>query len=346
MVAYDSNLPLTLIEYVLEDVVARVDVNEYPMLMALDKEYTGQRRIEWPIEVGGAAANVRKAGDTVSVNTGSTAVKAYLEVGEQIIDHTFSLRTDEYAEALLRGKLAINNLFTIKVNEAVLAIMRKLGTLVYTGTGIDADAGIFGLDNIVTATSYANVTSATYANWIGYLNTNSSDRKLTRSLLSKVDSEMGKKGGRYNVIFAPKEVEECFKAIYQNLGLTQLAPQNRIAMLGMEAAAYGSKIVVPDINCPAKSMYFVNTNYTKLKFFDYRIAMDALLGERMRVVEKMGIPFVITNVTSPASPELLSYNVKVEPQLVCTHRHYTAKLAKLIDDVEQYFVDPEPVAAT
>ena len=345
MTTYDSNLPLDLIEYELEDVVARLDVNEYPMLILLNKEYTDQRRIEFPLEVGGAVANIRKAGTAVTAQTGSATVKPYLEVGEQIIDHTFNIRTDQYAEALRKGKLAMSNLFQIKVKEAVMTIMRKLGSLIYTGTGIDADAGIYGLDQIVTAGTYANISSTTYTNWLGYANTAGSDRKLSRALLSKIDSELGKKGGRYTIIFAPKEIEECFKAIYQNLGLTQLAPQNRIAQLGMDAAAYGSKIVVPDLNCPAKTMYFVNTNYTALKFFDYRLAMDAMLGERMRVVEQQGIPFVITNVTATSTPELFSYNVKVEPQLYCTHRHHTAKLGNLIDDVEQYFVDPAPAAA-
>lgn len=333
---YDPMLPVELISYQLEEELVRLDVNEWPLLSLLRKESEVQKLIEFEVRPGGAVANKRLVGEAVTPQATGGVTTAKLEVGEHIIDHTFNVRQDQFIEAMRRGKAAINNLFVAKVREGVNAIMHELADLIYTGDGSAADAGIVGLDSVISAVSYGGISSVTYPNWIGYYNDNSAnanaERLISRALIQNAKIAMAGKGGRATLFVSNLALQESVKALYQTLGSYSLG---QFANLGVSTIQYEGLPFMADINAPAGKLYMINPNDMVLKFFDY--SMSTMTNRPMLPVNVEGINFMIAEVSDPSKPELFSYNIKVAPQLVYYRRQAAGALADINDDPAAYY---------
>ena len=339
---YDSNIPVSLIAYQIESVYPRLDINQWTLLSLLRKESTAQRRIEVPLQIGGAASNIRAYGTEVSAQDSSSTTVGTLNLGEFLIDHTMTIRVDQFTEAVNHGKLAVNDLFQIKTEEAILSIFRRLGGLVYTGDGTSGSAGIFGLNNIIDSAIYAGINSATHTKWLGSTFANgNTPRKLNRAILQNAEVAVANKEGSTTAIITTKAVEETLKSIYQNLGIYQLGEGNA-GNLGLKRITYQGLDVYTDINCPAGSMYLVNLPTLGMKFYDVRIGANSYVRERYQSVVVGGVPFVISDVSNPAFPEVFRYNISTSPQMWTAYRNSQAVIRDLSTDLSTYNVEPAP----
>lgn len=309
------------LQLLVEEEIAALQFNQYPVLNRLQKRVTSQKTIKWNANVGGATV-VREA-TTADVSTFSEdSVKgASLAIGSNRQRHSFQVQKEDLAEAASAGKGALRDLFGYEIQNGMRVILEDLSTLIYTGVGNTATGGIVGLGSIVANAAYAGIDPATDTAWSCYVNTNASNRALTADLLSAMEVNIKTvKFGNYTAIYTTPGVVEKYKALFaaNNSIINQLPPGQ--ADIGYTGVTYLGRPLIGDPYCPANQMYFVNE--PELALYTFR---------QNNTSSDMGMQFAIEEL-SKTNPDAEKYAITLKSQLKA---HTRPKAVALLDKITQ-----------
>ncbi|WP_427162622.1 phage major capsid protein [Aliinostoc sp. HNIBRCY26] len=296
------------LQLVVDEEIASLSLNQYPMVSRLQKRTISQEVIKWNANDGGAGV-VGEANTTdVSTFSEDTVKDAQLPIGVDRLRHSFVIRKTHIAQAASAGKGALRDLFAYQIQSGIRAIMEALSGRVYTGTGISAHGGIVGLDAVVANAAYAGIDPATYTLWSAVLNTNGSNRALTATLMSNMETAIARKGGNFTAIYTTPEIVEKYKALFAaNVSITNQLPAGQ-ADLGYTGVFYAGRPIIQDPYCPANKLFFVNEPEVTLYTFSHKDTQS-----------RQGMHIAIAGLPS-GNPEAEKYAIYVMPQLQVFNR--------------------------
>ncbi|AVH67039.1 phage major capsid protein [Nostoc sp. 'Peltigera membranacea cyanobiont' N6] len=290
------------LQLLVDEEVASLQYNAYPVLNRIQKKVAGQKVIKWNSNVGGATVTGEATTADVATFSEDSVIGASLAIGTNRLRHSFQVQKEDIEEAKNAGRGALRDLLGYEVQSGIRAILEKLSGVIYSGTGIAADGGVVGLSVAVAAGIYANIDPTTYAAWTPYLNTNSTNRSLTQALLLSVETGILTKAGNYTAIYTSPVIVEAYKKLFS---ASIINPQlnNNIADLGFSGVTYAGRPIIADPYCTANAMYFVNE--PEVTLYSYG---------QSNTQNNNGMQFAIESLPS-SNPDALKYAIYVKPQL-------------------------------
>lgn len=301
--------PSESLQLVVQEEIAALPLNEYPMLSRVSKRSVSQKVIKWNVNAGGAAVTGEATTASVSTYSNDSVVAASLGIGSNRLRHSFQLQREDIAEAASAGQGALRDLFGYEVRSGIRAIMESLSDKIYTGAGIAADGGVVGLEAVVTQdVAYAGIDPATYSLWESILSTDVAPRALTVKLLVDHEALMTAAGGNFTAVYAHPSTVARYKELFNsNLGvLNNFAPGQ--ADLGYTGLSYAGRPIIQDPYCTAGTFYFVNEGEVELYTFSQN---------NSRVTEGMNMS--IEGLPS-SNPDAENFVIVCKPQLVVRNR--------------------------
>ncbi|AFY48997.1 hypothetical protein Nos7524_3197 [Nostoc sp. PCC 7524] len=231
----------------IEEELAELQLLKYPMLNRVAKRTISQKDIKWNVNVGGAAVTGEATTADVTTFSDDDVIPARLPIGSARLRHSFQLQKEDIAEAATAGVGVLRDLFAADVRNGIRVIMETLSGRLYTGDGTNAHGGVVGL-NLVTAapnSTYANIDSTTYTDWVAYRNTNASNRALTQALLLNMEVGMATRGSTFTAIYTTPAIVAKYKELFTTNAQIQLAPAG-VADLGYTGATYAGRPIIQD----------------------------------------------------------------------------------------------------
>ncbi|OBQ17628.1 phage major capsid protein [Anabaena sp. AL93] len=285
------------LQLVVQEEVASLQLNQYPMLSRLPKKVTGQKSIKWNANVGGAGVTGEATTTSVSAYTEDAVIGAFLAIGANRLRHSFQLQKEDIAEAKNAGKGVLRDLFGFEIQSGIRAIMESMSGYVYTGTGL------VGLGAVVANAAYAGIDPGTYTAWSCFTSTNGSNRALTAGLLLDMEVGIARKGGNFTAIYTTPEIVAKYKLLFAaNVAINNILPGGQ-ADLGFSGVTYAGRPIIQDPYCPANSMFFVN---------EPEVALYSFGQNNTESVNDM--QFAITSLPS-SNPDAENYALYCKPQL-------------------------------
>jgi hypothetical protein len=307
---------LTALTLLIEEEVANVNFRPYKMLSLLKKMDAFQTIIKWDVNTGGATTGGRATTADPTVGQTDTVRDASLPIGDRILNHTFPIKVNDIVQAKQTAPKALRNLFQTHVTTGFDVILPELNKALYTGTGNAASHGIFGLSYVTDNTqTYAGLNPATYTNWTAYENDNGGTlRPISRAVLSKVDSDLARKGTDYSyIITTPEIVEKYGEAFAQDRALT--TPQvNGVADLGFSGYNYKGKPILADVHCPNNTVFFIDDRRLALYTFATASGLEADDSGMAKVEKTMGLNFQVSQLRN-RNPSVMEFEIAVQAQL-------------------------------
>ncbi|ALF55628.1 hypothetical protein ACX27_26750 [Nostoc piscinale CENA21] len=306
--------PVDALELLVQEEVASTPLEMYPMLDRLraagNLRVARQRQIKWNINAAGATATGEATTASVSAYSADTYVPATLAIGENRIRHSFSIQKELIAEAATAGKGALRDLFAADIRSGVRICLESLQTNIYTGTGLPTNGGVVGLDNVVTATSYANISGTTYTNWTCFRSANGgTNRALALNLLTGMEVGIYGKGGNFTAIYTTPAIVATYKALFAaQANIQPAAIPSMTADLGYTGVAYAGRPIIQDPYAPANRLYWVDER----DIFLYTYGQSNSQNQQ-------GMQFCIEQLPSD-NPDALRYAIYVKPQLQVFNR--------------------------
>lgn len=297
------------LQLLVEEEIAALQFNQYPMLSRLQKRTTSQKSIKWNANVGGASVTGEATTADVSTFSEDSVKGASLAIGSNRLRHSFQIQKEDLAEAASAGKGALRDLFAFEIQAGMRAIMESLSGHVYTGTGIAGHGGVIGLGSIVANAAYAGIDPATDTAWSCYINTNGTNRALSAALLSAMEVNIKTvKFGNYTAIYTTPGIVEKYKELFAaNNSIINQLPAGQ-ADLGYTGVTYLGRPIIGDPYCPANLMYFVNEPELALYTFRQNNTSDS-----------QGMQFAIEQLPS-SNPDAEKYAIILKAQLKAHNR--------------------------
>lgn len=329
---YGNMTPVQSLRLLVEDEISQVPLRTYPMVALLTKRDAYQSELKWTVNVGGATASGR-ATDAANAITASedTNVAAILGIGTRVLGHRFDIVRNDIVQARRTAPGALRNLFQAHVTAAFEVIFTGLNSVLYTGDGLAASHGVFGLDYICDATnaSYAGISSGTYADWEALDNGNGgTGRNLTRTLLGSHHSGMQRRGASFDAIFTTPELVEKYSELFASEPSTSVtvAPLGAID-LGFGEVTYRGRPIIADPACPDNELYFVNSR--KVSLHTFNLADSGPNSVTADAQKTLGINFMVAEINNE-NPHVISFEISCQPQLqVYNRRKDIARLADI-----------------
>ncbi|UKO99369.1 phage major capsid protein [Nostoc sp. UHCC 0870] len=312
--------PIKSLQLVVQEEIASLQLNQYPMLSRLTKKITSQRVIKWNANTGGASVTGEATTADVSSFSEDAVVGASLPIGTHRLRHSFQVQKEDIAEAAAAGKGALRDLFGYEIQSGIRAIMEALSGQVYTGTGLAAHGGVVGLGSVVANAAYAGIDPATYTLWSAIFNTNGSNRALTSALMLAMETAIARKAGNFTAIYTTPEIVAKYKELFNaNLGIINQLPAGQ-ADLGYTGVTYAGRPIISDPYCPNNILYFVNEPEVTLYTFGQNNTQS-----------REGMQVAIESLPS-SNPDAEKYVIYVKPQLKV---HNRAKGAAALNAITQ-----------
>lgn len=331
----DTATPVGAIRLLIEEEIEKVPFRPYVLLANTRRTDEFQNTIKWNANVGGAAVQGRATTANASTGTKSTTAPANLSIGGRVLGHSFSVLRNDIVQAQRTAPGALRNLFLYHVQEAFDIILEELNITMYDGDGTDGAHGIFGLEGVTAATSYAGIASGTYADWASTVQANGgTPRALTKTLLDALDVAVKRKGVMYDGIYCPPELIKKYEDLFnteRSLTVNQGVPDR--ADVGFSGHSYGGIPIFEDIHCPDETMYFMDSRKVELKTYNLGSsqttdATGRVIGTQANSQKTMGINFLIAEL--PANnPHAIDLEISVQPQLMVRQPKCVAKLGDL-----------------
>ncbi|MBD2168055.1 phage major capsid protein [Calothrix membranacea FACHB-236] len=297
------------LQLLVEEEVAALQFNQYPVLNRLQKRVTSQKTIKWNANVGGATVVGEATTASVSTYSEDVVKGASLAIGSNRFRSSFQVQKEDLAEAASAGKGALRDLFGYEIQSGMRAILETLSGRIYTGTGLATHGGVIGLGSIVANAAYAGIDPATDTAWSCYVNTNASNRALTSALLSAMEVNVKTvKFGNYTAIYTTPSIVERYKDLFAaNNSIINQLPAG-VADLGYTGVTYLGRPLIGDPYCPANTMYFVNE--PELALYTFR---------QNNTSSDMGMQFAITKIEN-TNPDAENYAITLKAQLKAHNR--------------------------
>jgi hypothetical protein len=306
-----------------------------PLLTRIPKYKIGVKQIRWNADAGGSVATgelVTAAGNVDT--TGTTITPASLAIADSRFRVTFSVETNRLEEAKNAGVGEVANMLALASKASMRQIIRQISANLYTGTGVAASGGMFGLASLHTSNSAGRTTNAyagitpTGANirWSNYINTDAAPRALSSALLFKMSEEI--LGGvtvgvdsNFTAIYTTPALATTYKQLFQ-LSSDLDAGINGVADLGYSGMSFEGRPIFVDPACPAGTMYFVDES--QIGLYDFVEGASAY-GEE-KPYEAINLKIVEMARTNP---DFVQFSVVSKNQLCVARRPAVAILNQL-----------------
>jgi hypothetical protein len=313
----DSLTPLDGIRLMIEQEIPKLNYYQWPLLRLLTKRDAFQEVLKWDADVGGVTTGGRATDGANEIAASQSVVApASLPIGLRTFGNTFNVTRTAIAQARTTAPGALAALFEYKVNDHLGKLLTDLNTLLYVGDGSTASHDVVGLNTVAAATTYANVSSATYPAWSSILQTNATPRALTRPLLGAMHKALMERGGMYDVIVTSFGLTEEYDKLFLEHTQINIAPMG-FADLGFTGYAYKGRPIVADANCPAGTIYFINTR--GVYFNSFNLAGTATMSVQSEPTKTEGICLSVSEVRN-RNPDVLTFELSVKPQLQVLNR--------------------------
>lgn len=238
------------------------------------------QNLTWDVEFENSGASTNSAlteGATVSVFGDDDVVPAVLQWGNY--SESISLTGKARAIARAAGSPSeLEDLFGQKLERAIRRLTKNLARDLYVGPGTsERILGLFGGSTLTTGSplaatgTYAGIVRGTYAAWAGNVNSNGgAQRPLDVPLMRDMRRSI------YDACGEMPDLIVCDSFQHEQYGLTfgserrylqdvYLRGQKITLDGGYKALEFDGIPVIMDVNAPAGTMTFLNTNYVKFR---------------------------------------------------------------------------------
>jgi hypothetical protein len=254
----------------------------YPTVSTItDRVPASQTEINWGINVGGTAT--RRKSVVADATSNDTAAKrpCKLPIGEFAIVHSFTLNLIQLEQAIARGATEdVRNLVATHINDGITEITRDFNSLMYTGTGSDADCAVVGM--LTALKPSHNYATLNHALWKSI--TTRAPATFSASVLYAHERALSEKGQTYTVIFANPKFVESYKNEFDSRRTFTGGDVSANVDLGLGDCYFNGRPIIPDSNCPEGLLIFVDG--TKVQIRSYKVQGDASVDRlRFKIAE-------------------------------------------------------------
>ena len=234
--------PIASLRLLVEEELAILPLTQFPLLNRVNKKTIGQQYIKWNANTGGASVTGELTSTAITTASNDVVIPAQLPIGGSRLRNSFTELKTDIAQAKTAGVGQLRDLFGSDIQFGMRALMEALNGKLYTGAGVAADGGVFGLENIIDPTqNYANINVSTYPNWISYVNGNSGvGRALTQDLLLQMEVSILRNGGTFTAIYTTPELVAKYKKLFTTTvyQVSQLGKTPDLGYTGVEYAGW------------------------------------------------------------------------------------------------------------
>lgn len=324
----------------------------------------GWQTIDWLVSDAGTTVGTEAITDNTTNDSRGTVFPAQLFVGRYREKHTMTVLLQDLQVARNRGVGAIKNLLKRQVDDALIALTRKLNNLIYAGVG-DGSKGAGGMGDFIglnyianiavdsnnlgkPATTpndnYAGITTTAVPKWSPLVVGNSGTPKtLVRDDLLKIEELILTNESSFDTILVnPKTATAYNKIFYDIAGVNSVAqapaPGSKFLPvdLGHNGRYYNGIPLTEDPMCPLGTMYFVDSSNIEFVSFDIEPLPDLLdvrdntgrVTEVTDAEKTYGLPFHITQMPNN-NPDALTFIIRTYPQLKVANRKSIAVLTDI-----------------
>lgn len=110
IISNDFLVPPEILRGEIEQTVTSTKLLEYPMLNLITKGDAYQSELQWPVNLGNAAASGRATSAAPGSSAQDVVKQAALPIGGRVINHVFSLSLNEVVQAARIAPQALKNL--------------------------------------------------------------------------------------------------------------------------------------------------------------------------------------------------------------------------------------------
>jgi hypothetical protein len=327
----------------------------------------GWQTIDWLVSDAGSTVGTEAITDNTTADSRDTVYPAQLFVGRYREKHTMTVLLQDLQVARNRGVGAIKQLLKRQVDDALIALTRKMNNLIYTGIG-DGSKGAAGMGDFLglnyianiqvdannvgkPATSpnlnYAGISTATVPKWAPLTVSNGgTPTALTRDNLLKLEELVQvNESGWDTILCNPRTATQYNKIFYDLAGGASLALEPvgnsnfKPVDLGHNGRYYSGIPLTEDPMCPVGTMYFLDSSQIEFVSFTLDPLPNLLLAneqtgsltEVTSADKTYGLPFWITQL--PANnPDALTFTIRTYPQMVVRNRKAVAVLTDIAVD--------------
>jgi hypothetical protein len=313
------------IQTLIEEELETLDWEDRPMLdrlKAKNFKVTSQKKIKWNANVGGASVSGSLVTSDVTTDNNKTSiVPAELPIATSRYQHRFTLIKTDVAEAKEAGKGALRDLFAIDIQEGMSEILDKVNNSIYLGDGTADHGGIIGLIQARDAATYANIATATYANWAGLVKKNAgTNRALSTDLLEQMDIDIRRNKGKYSALYMPPEMAKRYRKLFTDSTAFSASVNVEVGGkvdLGFTQLTWKGKPIIEDINAPNNEIQFLDEQ--KIHLFSFR---------HDKTETKEGLQFAVDELPS-MNPAANIYVITIMPQLRVRNRKAISTLGDI-----------------
>jgi hypothetical protein len=258
-----ATINTNVLNSVFEDYLTEEINREATLLKLIKKRPERKNVVQWAINVGGASATGVAISASAPSSSNDTAIPASLPINANSFQTAFGINAKEVEEsAVLSSQEELRDNLRALLSTAVDEMMNAINIRLYTGEGLVADGGIYGLSTAVSSKDYAGVSSTTYPIWkaseIDLWDTTSVDtdkrQALTTDALYRMERLIRTKGGRFDLIVTTPKVLEQYKRIFDTkrdyfVMVTADSGRVPLADLGFGVGGFAGVPIIDDPFC-------------------------------------------------------------------------------------------------
>jgi hypothetical protein len=264
--------------------------------------------------------------------TTGDAVQAQLAIGGFKLYHQFSVSLVDMQNAKAAGVGRLKNLFKQNISSGLLSIRRQLNTLLWTGDGTAASAGIVGINRILNApvSVYAGIDPTLYPQWTSIHQTSGTPRALTRNILYDFSRLLEEQEVYHDALFCAPSMAQTYNVLFDNVaGINSVMESTETSTvdLGFHKRAYNGAPLITDPQMPVDRIVGINANDIELISLDLGSADSgqiAALGLRnnLNTISSAEVGGLSVNVAllPQSNPALITFQLFVIVQLKAINR--------------------------
>ena len=336
--------PTTVLAKMIEETVVDTRLSNAVTLDLLAKNgrtrSTTYQDIFWDaIVTTGAVARTTMVTAGTDQTTGAT-VQATLGLGTYKIYHQFTMNRVALINAASRGVGSLKRAFQMHIDDGILNIRRDVNQLIWAGTGSAGDAGVVGMVNVLDPTlAYANIDPATYTRWVPILNTNATNRALTKTILMDFHRVQKEQEVFYDAIVTSPTMAQTYNALFDTVaGNYQLTggSNSNVVDLAPGQRHYDGVPIVEDPMCPLNQIVTFEKRNLEVVSFDLSDADQGVLGElglkdNFSSIKSAKLGGLTLNcaLLPQTNPGTFTFQIFTIPQFVVRNRRQVQAINKL-----------------
>lgn len=298
--------------------------------------------LNWNAIAAGSVAAVAPMTTAGTSQATGDAVPATLPIGAHKIYHQFDVPLVDLVNSRANGIGRLKNLFKENIYGGMLAIRRQLNTLLWTGDGAAASAGIFGISTVADPTlSYAGINPATFTQWVPIVSTSGTSRALTRNLLYDYSRLQTEQEVYSTAMFGSPLMGQTYNNLFDNVA-GSVSVQNTAGGLGAVDLGFGTRSymgvpLIEDPQMPNGRLIGMNANDVTLLSLDLGDAdagQVAALGLKSNVssIASADVGGLVINVAllPQVNPGIMTFQMFVLPQLKVSNRRSVSGILNLL----------------